>query len=446
MRGTLSQNREDHTMEPATEPSTWVKRRQQVEHFFAYDLWRPLPPLTTPKGIGYRLLRFGHIVVRGFREDGIRLHAASLTYYTLIALIPLLAVSLAMLKGLGYDKQLEQFLVDYFAAYPDELRNFIDEIMTALKAADFASIGAVGVVMLFIAVIGVLNRIEDTFNHIWSIERSRSWLRNATNYTAIMVIVPLALVVAISLVARLQLGDEETTRRLSSLVPFVVTWLAFSFLYQAMPNTNVKFIAALAGGFWAALLWWLWLRFYITFQPAVNRYNVIYGTLAVFPIFLIWLFVNWSIILLGAKLTFAVQNSKSYRPDHYTRGAGPLVRLQLALSILHACTKAANQEGPAFTRTGFEQQTRTPRPLLERVLTTLTQAGYLAETDEEEPRLLLTTTPDRIPLTNVLMDILKEGETAESLGLADMDPEVKAQLDSYINLWKDKHITLAGSR
>jgi len=397
-------------------------KRVELKRLFDDELWHEQPPLMTRKGIFYRLLRFGYLLYDGFREDQLRLHAASLTYNTLIALIPLLAMSLAVLEGLGYDQMLEAYLTDYFVGYPPEMQAFIDKIFAQIADADFTKIGGIGAAVLLVVVVQVLNRIEVTFNQIWGLRRSRGIMRNASNYIAIIVVVPILLVTAITLNASLGVSDLVLGGLgLNWLLPFLVTWAAFAFLYFAMPNTRVRVWAAVSSGFAGALIWNLWLKAYIAFQPGMNRYNVIYGTLAIFPIFLIWLYVNWTIILIGARLTFVIQKSGSFRPEQHGSNASPRAQYRVAVTVLAQCARALRGDGSRFRAAEFEQVNRVPRPLLSRVLNMLTDRDLIAEVADESEVYLLTCEPEQVVLTDVFDMVLDEGETREDLHLT-VDP------------------------
>ncbi|MDJ0839771.1 MAG: YihY/virulence factor BrkB family protein [Acidobacteriota bacterium] len=414
---------------------------QRLDDFFNYDLWHKLPPITSRQGIVYRLLRFYHLIAKGFREDEIRLHAISLTYNTLIALIPLLALTLAFLKGFGYDAQLETFVLGYFEGYPDEFQQFINQVLDEIKQANFARIGGVGAAILLLVLIQVLNRTEATFNTIWGIEQSRSWLRNAGNYVLITIVVPILIALAVALKARVSFG-EEVFSRFNFLLPFMVTWVALSFLYFAMPNTRVKPWAAAVSGLVAAILWNLLLNVYLIGQPAINRYNVIYGSLAMLPIFLIWLFISWTIVLLGARITFAVQNSQSYQPAHTGRKANTRTRLLVSLAVLDHGARALAGKEERFQAEVFSQRYAVPMPLVTRVLALLNEAGLIAETSEENV-WLLTSSPENIELCHVVNLVLEEGDNSDRLGLEPFMPRVEETLAACQKRWQTQEGSLA---
>lgn len=232
---------------------TWITDKwQHLSKFTGLDLWRiSLPPLWSWKGIVVRLMRIIHLVVRGFREDEIRLHASSLTYNALIALVPLLAISLSLLKGLGYDTSLQNYLQELTQEMPTQIQDISTQLLSAVDNANFAQIGGIGGLLLLWVVIQMLSRIERSFNTIWGIHRSRSWLRNSVNYISIVVVVPILLISAITLTAQFKWGGDLIERLgLVRLIPFVSVWLAFSFCMAPCPIPG--FVPWLL---WALVLW-----------------------------------------------------------------------------------------------------------------------------------------------------------------------------------------------
>jgi len=421
------------------------KLAQQVPDYLRYDLWhRELPPFFSWQGQLMRILRFVHMIIRGFREDKIRLHAASLTYNSLIALVPLLALSLAVLKGLGYGVKFDTWLRDYFTDYPAEFQAFITQILDAINKADFASVGGVGAAALVVIMVSVLNRIESSFNNVWGIGKARSWLRNFSNYLAIVVVVPFLLITAITVSARLQFGTEIIQRLgLLRLVPFAVSWAAFTFLYLIMPNTRVKFWAAFVSGFAGAVMWNAWIQIYIEVQPGVSRHNTFYGALAMIPVFLIWLYVNWTIVLLGAKVTFAVQNGGNYRSELTLRRANSKAKVLLSLSILVRCALALVRDRTPFQKEQFQKEHAVPPPLLNDLLALLTAAGLIAETTTEPGTYVLLRTPEQIDIRQIIHRVLDEGDDAASLALRDLDPRVSESLTTVFEQLDSGRTTVA---
>jgi len=431
------------------------------KRFFGHELWFcRLPPLLSWRGVGFRFLRFFMLMVKGFRENEIRLHAVSLTFNTLLALVPLLALSLAILKGLEIDftEALNEDTLGMVAQaesmleqMPEEVQLTITRIQEEAGRVSFAKVGGIGALILLFMIVQVLSRMELSFNHVWGITRQRNWLRKATNYISIVVVVPLLLITAISLSAKIKwsgtapstrpaLGqpvNEETAaldgaektpvkakkkRVGAQFLPFLATWIAFFFLYQAVPNTQVKVWAALAGGFTGALCWHLWFRFYIYVQPGITNYNAIYGTLSAIPIFLIWLYFNWIFILAGAKITHAVQTGSSYQPDGPAFQPSIRTRFLLTLAVLGHCARALDTGQPPFNKQDFADRWHIPLNLLAEILDFLTSQGILVETAGEDETYLLAQAPRHLTVKKIFRTIIERGQPPSELGI-DVLPE-----------------------
>lgn len=386
--------------------------------FLENQVWQqPLPPWLSLKGVLFRMLRTLDLVIRGFREDELRLHASALTYATLVSLVPILALTLALLKGLGYDDQLRILLTENAEQMPQQFHDVLNNLLTAVSQANFAKIGGVGALVLFFTVVQMLSRIERGFNQVWKVRRNRPLLRRITNYISILVVVPLLLLTAIGVTARMKLVPDLQMGGLR-LAPFLATWLAFTFLYSALPNTRVRFLPALLSGLVGALLWHFWFRFYITAQPGVTRSNLIYGTLASVPFFLVWLYFSWTMVLIGAKVTFAMQNGETYRPGADNQKVNVPAKTLVALSILRHGVRAFKDQDPPFQIETFTRKVHARRELTEEILGLLCETGLMARVaEDEEGTFVLARDPAQITVGQVLTLVMTEGSPLSELDM-----------------------------
>ncbi len=431
-----------------SEPRMLARQRDRLAAYFRDCVWaHPLPPALSPRGLLFRLLRTLDLVVSGFREDELRLHASALTYATLVALVPILAMSLAVLKGLGYDIQLQSALIDYTAEMPDQFRIIVANLLGAVARANFAQIGGIGAVILLLTVVQMLSRMEQSFNKVWLVTRNRAWSQRFAYYVSIVVIVPILIVGAIGTTAQLRLGDELIHRLdLLRFMPFLSTWSALSILYGAMPNTKVRLVPAIASGFVGAVLWHLWFRFYITIQPGVTRYNLIYGTLASVPIFLVWLYFSWSIVLLGARVTFAVQNRNAWHPQRQRPRVNVPGRTLLAVEITRACLRAFRGQGGPFHANEFGRERNIQPELMDQVLGELVAGGVLAAIESEEhDGYLLARDPATLTVGMLLGLVMREGDEAQSLITAFAGTAEHQRLEQLLDRLCDDGATIDGS-
>ena len=245
--------------------------------------------------------------------------ASALTYSTLLAIVPILAVVFAIARGFGYNKYIEVWFRDLLASQPqaaDIIIGWVNSYLVHTKSGVFLGIG---LVFMLYTVLMLVNSIEETFNEIWQVNNSRSIYRSFTNYLAAFFLFPIFIVattgfsvvmttLASSMPDVLMLGT--VVRYLLGLSPYVLLSALFFGLYVSMPNTHVEWRCAIVPGIVAGVgIQWLQL-FYVHSQIWVTGYNAIYGSFAALPLFMLWVQISWTICLFGAELTFANQNLK----------------------------------------------------------------------------------------------------------------------------------------
>ena len=294
----------------------------RVRKFVSNDVWLiEVDKVPRLKGIIYKQLQLGIYIWREFWRDSSLLRASGLTYTTLLTLVPLLALMFALLKGLGVQKALEPLFLERLTGGSHPIT---ERIMEYVSHIHVGSLGTLGITFLFLTMILVLTNIEMAFNQIWQVDRGRPWLRKCSDYLGLVVILPVAMFVSVSLMTfvKSHLVTQEllsidllgrTYVYLLKLAPFFVMWLAFSFIYLFMPNTRVNPISASAGGIIGGTLWQVCQWAYIHYQFGFRTYGAIYGALSQLPMLLIWIFVSWIILLLGAEIAFAHQNLARFR-------------------------------------------------------------------------------------------------------------------------------------
>ena len=315
----------------------------RVRKFTGSDVWLvEVDKLPRFKRIFYRQLQLTLYVWREFWKDNSLLRASGLTYTTLLTLVPLLALMFALLKGLGVQKALEPFFLERLTGGSHPIT---ERIMEYVSRINVGSLGTVGIIFLFLTMILVLTNIEMAFNQIWQVDRGRPWLRKCSDYLGLVVILPVAMFVSLSLMTFVK--SHLVTQELLSIdllgriyvyllkiAPFFVMWLAFSFIYLFMPNTRVNPISASAGGIIGGTLWQLCQWAYIHYQFGFSTYGAIYGALSQLPMLLIWIFVSWIILLLGAEIAFAHQNLARFRLRQRWRAQPTVNRSYWGLQLL----------------------------------------------------------------------------------------------------------------
>lgn len=386
-----------------------------------------------------RLLRIVVLAGRGFAADNLQLRASALTYYSLLSIVPIAALAFGIAKGFGLDDALEKALRERLLVQEQALERVIEFAHTLLADTRGGLVAGAGVLLLFWAVIRLLNNIEKSFNAIWGVSSARTWVRKLTDYLAMVIIAPILLLIASSgtvfLGARVadlfagagwvaQLGD--LVQAALGLIPYAVIWLLLTLLYLTMPNTSVSWRAALAAGVVAGTLYQLTQVGYVHFQIGVARSNAIYGGFAALPLLLIWLHVSWLIVLLGAEIAFAVDNAGRYARERMAASASHHLRRLLAIRVAALCAQRFRRQDRPPTAGELADALDAPVRLVHQVLTTLTGAGLLAavrSTDDEENRaFVLARDPAATRLKDVSDACDHEGDDLSASEAATLSP------------------------
>ncbi len=405
---------------------TWQKVRQ----FLVQGVWDiELGSVPRLKRLLVKTTRVGHLVVRGFREDELALHAAALTFTTLMSLVPLLAFVFSIWKGVGGEEKAVQWLTARVADMPEQFQLFVDELMQIVENTSFFALGGTAVLLLLFTVIRMLSSIEASFNRVWGVAQARPLFRKVTDYISTLVVVCFFIMASatFSLDAVVsQLGVlEGISRPLLRLTPLITTWIAFGFLYAFMPNTRVRLGPTILSGLAGAVLWMGWQKFFISTQVGVFRYNQIFGTFASIPIFLLWLFVCWVIVLIGVEIAFALQNSSTIEIESVATRASMDARLKLALAVVIYAARALHNERETFDSQAFARRERVSVRLLNDILDHLQQCGLLAAVSDEPGRYVLTRAPETIRVHALVNIILQDGVRPETLGIHRLDAPVQ---------------------
>jgi membrane protein len=335
------------------------------------------------------------VSVNRFLDDACATSASALTYYSLLSFVPVIAVLFAIAKGFGFRVDLENLLRSYF----DENVVVIDQVMEyanrAIENARGGVITGIGIFILLWAVVRVLNSTEAAMNRIWRLKRGRGLRRVFTDYLSVLFIAPLLVMLGSGVNVFLTTGLETYLpelapwgERLFKMLPYLLVWVLFIFIYMFMPATPVRFRHA----FWAALvagtLYQVVQWFYIRFQVGVNAYNAIYGSLAALPLLLAWVQLSWSIVLWGAELCYISRNRHFIYRDE-ARGDEPwLAMIEAAIKIMRFVTSRYALEG-GVTAAEVARQLRTSAGKARLILEEMVERRVLVVTGtREEARYL----------------------------------------------------------
>ena len=416
----------------AMSPTHWID-------FIRRDIWRirvrDLPP---GRSFLVRLLRVVILTIRGLSTDRWQLRASALTFFSVLAIVPVLAIGFGVAKGFGLDKPLEKVLYERFPGQEEVVSRAVVFAHNLLANVRGGLMATIGLVVLFYAAFKVLSHIENAMNDIWGIRRARPLGRKVTDYVAIMLIFPFFLIMSSGVTVFISGEVRVVVDRISllgpispliffllKLLPFWVIWLLFTFLYQFMPNTRIHFRSAALGGIVAGTVFQLFQGLYIYFQVNLATYNAIYGSFAALPLFFIWLQFSWMIVLFGAEVSSAYQNVDAYEFEPDRRNMSQAFRRLISLRLTHMVIQAFTDEEKEATVEGLARELETPTPLINQLLFDLVEAGVLSEVaseSAESPSYQPALDPDRITIQFVVealdrmggsdIPVLKSGEWA----------------------------------
>ena len=269
------------------------------------------------KGYLREIYRKLYLTIRFFTEKRVMTQASALSYSTLLAIVPILAVVFAIARGFGYNKYIELWFRESLSTQPqvaDIIVGFVNSYLVHTQSGIFLG---VGLVFMLYSVLMLISNIEDTFNQIWQLSSTRPIIRSITNYLAICFLFPIIIVVSTGLSIFMETVADTmdgfrilgpAIRRMLSLAPCVLMSLMFIILYVYMPNTKVRFSSAIVPGILAGIAMQVLQLAYIHSQIWVPGYNAIYGSFAALPLFMLWIQISWTICLFGAQLTFTNEN------------------------------------------------------------------------------------------------------------------------------------------
>ena len=359
-------------------------------HFVTYDIWRITEnEVSGLKEIYINAIKTMILAIRGFQNENLQTRASALTYNTLLAIVPLLAVLLGIAKGFGFQNTVRDALLDYFPGHQMELDKAFEFVESYLAQAQGGVIIGIGLILLLYTVISLISSIEDTFNDIWQINKSRPWFRKISDYLALFVILPILMTSSSGIaifVSTLQNSFLQHYVFLTPIVelclhitPYVFTSLAFAGLYIALPNTKVKIINGLIAGIIAGCAFQFFQLVYISGQIWVSKYNAIYGSFAALPLLLLWLQLSWLICLFGAELSYASQNVKKFSFERDSKNISRRYKDFLTLLIASLIIKRfANGEKP-YTADELSDSYRIPIRVTTQILYMLTELKIITE-------------------------------------------------------------------
>jgi len=333
------------------------------------------------------IFRLLHYLYEEVINDQILMRAGILTYVSLLALVPLLALVVGIIKLFGKSEGLVRIIVEQVAAGSPET---VDRIVEIVNQVDFTSLGTVGGLIFLAAMIWAIGNIEQAFNQIWGIKKLRPWTRRFSSYLTVLIVAPLLLAVSISLATTLnsqtlvqQMLEIPFFARTYSVglqyVPAAMLCAAFALLYLVLPNTKVKIKSALLGGLVAGVLFSIAQKAYVGLNIGGARYSAVFGGFAALPLLFVWIYLSWIVVLFGAAVTYASQHFRRIEAESRRRMYGEESREMLTLLIaLEVAIAFYKEKGRALSAEDIAERLDTRPSRTESCLERLSQAGLLA--------------------------------------------------------------------
>ncbi len=362
---------------------------KKIIDFLRNDLWRiPLNELSPYRSFLYKQLKIIYLSIKGFIEDKIQLRASALTLFSLLSIVPVLAVAFGIAKGFGFENRLNEQLSTAFTTEDQKvvLEQVIKFANNMLENTKGGLIAGIGIIFLFWSVMKLLGHIESAFNQIWQIKRSRTFFRKFADYFSFMLFAPILMLLSSGFTVFMGklTGDIELLSYISpflfKIFPYVVIWLLFTLVYMMMPNTKVTFKSAFLAGIVAGTVFQLVQWGYVNFQGALSRYGTIYGSFAALPLFILWLQISWIIVLFGAEVSFANQNIDKFEYESESLHISNYYKKTLTLYVAHIVIKNFISGGKTFTAEDIAHKLRLPIRIVREILYDLTETGIFSET------------------------------------------------------------------
>ncbi len=397
-----------------------MSRANRVEQFFQHDLWvTDLNSLQGIRRVGIQALRLAYAVASEFRHRLLDARAAGLVYTTLLSLVPFLAVMFSVLKAFGVHQQIEPVLAQALEPLGPKGQEITAQIIGFVNNLEVGVLGVVGVAGLFYTTYGLINKIEEALNAIWRVRQGRSLTRKFTDYLSVVLVGPLLIVTALGLLSSVQ--SHALVQRVLEIQPFgyVVVWAAqylpfvllcgvFTFFYKFVPNTEVRFGSALMGGITAAVLWGLAGATFAAFVAGSAKYSAIYSGFAILIVFLLWLYVGWLIVLVGAQVSFFHQNPAAYQTLILWKQRTHAFRERMTLILLAQVARRYLKGERPYRPPELASDLNVPSSIVEEQIEELVAQGFLCRMTEPEG-VGLVKPPELIPIKEIL-DAIPEKE------------------------------------
>ena len=427
---------------------------QDIKQFIEYDLWRrtssELQQSRRTKRVGFSALKTIILVIRGFNSKQLNMTANALTYSLAFAIVPILAMILAVAKGFGFSEMIENQLQQSMLGETNLVPTVMEMVDRYLETAQGGAFIGIGLLILIWAVYSFFRNVEQAFNSIWDVKKSRSVVRQLTTYIAVLFLVPVLVVTT----SGMSIFVHSTVESLSvfkvldeyhgtmvRILQFLIVWVIFLWMYMAIPNTKVHFRSAIYPAIIMGTLFQLLQMLSMYVIMFLSRTSIVYGAFAAIPIIMIWLQWACLLILIGADLSFAIQNNEQFEYELDVLSMSRRYKDFLTLYLLHRIIYRFEHDEIPYMAVELAHENNLPIRLVSQLLNRLVDVGllrtvYVEQKEEKTYQPALDT--HQITVGMCIERIDKQG-TEEFLRGA--STEMQAFWKRYMQL-KDEHNTL----
>lgn len=373
-----------------------------------------------PGRVASNVLQYVFALIRDMVAGQLMLRSMSLVYTTLLSIVPLIAFSFSVLKGFGVHNELEPLLFKLLEPLGEQGAQITQQVIDLVENVKGGVLGGISLAFFIYTAISMVQKVEESFNYVWYVAKRRNFARRLVEYMVVMLIGPVIIVIALGMIASLRSNTIVqfflTSEMLgpiflatSKLTPYLLVTGVFTFVYMYMPNTRVRFRSALVGGVAGGFFWASVSVIFASFVVYSTRTQLIYSGFAVAITTLIWLYLNWLILLIGAQLAFYHQNPAFLRIGRREPRLSNAMRERLALNIMLLVGRAFRKGNAEVTAQSLARSLRIPSITLTPIIAGLEEDGLLTSTESED--LVPAREMSRIKLNDILVVVREHGET-----------------------------------
>lgn len=377
-----------------------MKKISDIIRFLRYDMWRQTLTENDSflRRFGYALARTLVLVVRGVNSKSLNDKAKSITYSMIFAVVPIMAMIVAIAKGFGVVDVIEHQLDNSFLGETNMVPTIMEMVQRYLETTQGGLFIGIGILILLWAVYSFFQSVESAFNSIWNVQRSRSILRQATTYIAIVVLIPVLIVCSagINIFVHTAVETSLHAEKLHEyfheggvqFLQFLMCWLIFTWMYIAIPNTKVRFVNGLIPGIIMGSLFQLLQMLSVYLIAMLSRTSIVYGAFAIIPILMTWLQYTSLLILIGAEMSYAIQNNEEFEYEHDVNRMSRRYKDFIMLYLLSVIIRRFEADEAPLTAHELAIRDHLPIRLVNRLLGRMVETGILREVyvEEEEER------------------------------------------------------------